>query len=151
MPWGMGQNFWPPRGAQGGAQCTEFGVSEGANYSLEFCTLLVPIPVTSHPILILIVCEMFWRHLHAYHTHIFAPTRVRTCEISHIRTSLVNFCIWARHGLHRSMRARTRAMCGRTCVCGMCVRAALFWACDVRSHFCTLFASKWPEKTYSLS
>ena len=23
-------------------------------------------------------------------------------------------------------------------VCGMCVRAALFWACDVWSHFCTL-------------
>ena len=115
----MGQNFWPPRGAQGGAQCTEFGVSEGANYSLEFCTLLVPIPVTSHPILILIVCEMFWRHLHAYHTHIFAPARVRMCEIPHIRTSSANFCIWARHGMQRGV-------CGRTCV----------WACEIHSEKC---------------
>ena len=27
-------------------------------------------------------------------------------------------------------------------VCEMCVRAARFWACDVRSHFCTLFGTK---------
>ena len=30
-------------------------------------------------------------------------------------------------------------------VCEMCLRAACFWACDVRSHFCTLFGTKIPE------
>ena len=30
-------------------------------------------------------------------------------------------------------------------VCAMCVRAAGFWACDVRSHFCTLFGTKQPN------
>ena len=30
-------------------------------------------------------------------------------------------------------------------VCGMCAPAALFWACDVRSHFCTLFGTNLPE------
>ena len=30
-------------------------------------------------------------------------------------------------------------------VCGICVRAALFWACDVRSHFCTLLHIFWGQ------
>ena len=30
-------------------------------------------------------------------------------------------------------------------VCGMCVRAAHFRACDVRSYFCTFFGTKLPE------
>ena len=68
MPRGIGGNVCTPGGAQGGAQGADFGVSEGANYSLEFCTFLVPIPVSSHPILILIVCERVW--LHAPSSHI---------------------------------------------------------------------------------
>ena len=77
-----------------------------------------------------------------------------------------------RYELRRCMRARTRAMCGRTthtcdvqshvCVCvrnpfwkacGMCARAALFSACDVRSHFCTLlyiFSGQNCQKCYIL-
>ena len=57
------------------------------------------------------------------------------------------------------VRARTHTcdVCSHMCmcvrnpfwkVCGMCVRAALFWTCDVRSHFahfCTLFRTKLPE------
>jgi hypothetical protein len=52
-------------------------------------------------------------------------------------------------GLRRTCayyRTSARAMCVRECVRkvfgtarAMCVRVARFWACDVRSHFCTLF------------
>ena len=44
-----------------------------------------------------------------------------------------------------------RCACGSACgkafgtVRAMCVRAACFWVCDVRSHFCTLFGTKLPE------
>ena len=30
-------------------------------------------------------------------------------------------------------------------VCGMCVHEALFWACDVRLHFCTLLHTFWDK------
>ena len=53
------------------------------------------------------------------------------------------------------VRARTHTcdVCSHMCVCvrnpfwkvcGMCVRAAFYWACDVRSHFCTFFGTKFP-------
>ena len=42
------------------------------------------------------------------------------------------------------------AICVRKCVregfghvCAMCVCAARFWAYNLRSHFCTLFSTKW--------
>ena len=48
-------------------------------------------------------------------------------------------CQLARHELRRCVRNPFWK------VCGMCARAALFWACDVRSHFCTLFGTNLPE------
>ena len=95
---------------------------------------------------------MFQPHPHAHHTHIFAPARVRTCEIPHIRTSSANFCIWARHGMQRGV-------CGRTCVwaceihsekCAMCMCAFRFCACDVLSNFCTLCGKNGQKKLFSI-
>ena len=97
---------------------------------------------------------MFRPHLHAHHKHIFAPARVQTCEISHIRTSAANFFIWARHGLRGGVRcafARVWShVCGRTCavahVCGRtcAVARVVSHVCGrtcavarVRSHVCS--------------
>ena len=111
MPLGSCNIFGPPGVHRGGAQGAEFGVSEGANYSFEFCTFLVPIPDSYHPILRVMVCKNFRPHLHTlFHTrtcanvHIFAqsctsahmqsifahdrtrsPASVRMCEILHSR------------------------------------------------------------------
>ena len=54
------------------------------------------------------------------------------------------------------VRARTHTcdVCSHMCMCvrnpfwkvsGMCVCAALFWACDVRLHFCTLLHIFWGQ------
>ena len=98
MPWGIRENFCTPGGAQG----ANFGVSEGPNCSFDFCTFLVPIPVSSHTILRMIVCKNF-------HTHIFAPALVRIFTHSHIHNKFLHMialnpaCVWMCNISHSCM------------------------------------------------
>ena len=45
------------------------------------------------------------------------------------------------------VRCACRSACGKgfATVCAMCVRAARFGVCNVRSHFCSLFGTKQPN------
>ena len=61
------------------AQGADFGVWEGANYSFEFCTFLVPITDSYHPILRLMMCKNFRPHPHTF----FHTLCVGMCKFLH--------------------------------------------------------------------
>ena len=84
-------------------------------------------------------------HLQCAPYYLSWMAKVEGKEICESPCSYVQISNFSRYELRRwCVRARTRAIRGRTCVCvqnpfwkvcGMCVCAALFWACYVRSHF----------------
>ena len=110
MPRGIGGNFCTPGGAQGGAQGADFGVLEGANYSIEFCTLFVPISVISHHILRRMVCKCFGR----------------TC--THTTNTFLH--------LHVCKRAKFRTFAHPQRISSYEQGMGCEGACDVRSHVC---------------
>ena len=57
-------------------------------------------------------------------------------------------CLCMSEGLIQNMQRMHRCVCVRNAFWNVRAMCGLFWACEVRSHFCTLFAAKWPELSF---